>query len=398
MHTDPQNQARLGRLLGYLAQDPDNLPLLQDIIDAALAAGDLPVAQTHLARARALAPHDTGLRQREAHLLLAEKNYLAACGVLEHLLQVQPHPAIAFDLAYANFWLGQYQSVRDLLEPGLADPGAPNLITTLQGDSPATGLAALLLLLRSLHFLGDLPAAMAVQQQFAQQYAGEAEFLGVSSLLFLDNDQLEPAAQAANAAMVADSPPMEALVTSATVALGRGDLAAAKAWFEQALARNQNDGRSWSGMGLCYLVQRDMPKAQQALELAVEYMPSHIGTRHLLGWCHLLQGQTGQAQAVFQGALALDRNFGESHGALAVVQALQGQNELAKTTIRRANGLNPEGMGARFAEMLLERDPHNPNDQAQLQAKVEAVLAQQQAPFGGTWLDMMAKLKPSPKH
>lgn len=389
MHTDPHHQQRLNRLLGYLAQDPDNLPLLQDIIDAALATGDLTAAQTHLAKARALAPNDIGLRQREAHLLLSEQNYLAASGILEGLYHANPHPALAFDLAYAWFRLGQYQSARELLESG-----APNPLASLLANNPAHGLAALLLLLRVLHHLGDLPAAMALQQQYAAQFGGEAEFMAVSSLLFLDNDQLEEAAQAANAAMVADPAAAEALVTSATVALGRGDLAAARAWFEQALGRNRQDGRSWSGMGLCHLVERDLPKAQQALELAVETMPSHIGTRHLLGWCHLLQGQPGVAQAVFQAALELDRTFGESHGAMAVVQALQGQTEVAKTTIRRAHGLNPEGLGARFATMLLEYESDGPDAQAKLQAKIDAVLAQQAAPFGGSWQDMMVKLKP----
>ena len=54
--------------------------------------------------------------------------------------------------------------------------------------------------------------------------------------------------------------------------------------------------------------------------------------------------------------MAIDRNFGESHGGLAVVYALQKKTALAQQAIRRANGLDAGGLSARFAQMILDGD------------------------------------------
>jgi Flp pilus assembly protein TadD len=52
-------------------------------------------------------------------------------------------------------------------------------------------------------------------------------------------------------------------------------------------------------------------------------------------------------------ALALDRNFAESHGGLAVVAVLQGREEEARASLKRALRLDPQAMSAQYAEMLL---------------------------------------------
>jgi DNA-binding SARP family transcriptional activator len=51
--------------------------------------------------------------------------------------------------------------------------------------------------------------------------------------------------------------------------------------------------------------------------------------------------------------MELDRNFGESHGALAAVQVLQGKIDEARASIKRAQRLNPLGFAAYYAQMLL---------------------------------------------
>ena len=88
-------------------------------------------------------------------------------------------------------------------------------------------------------------------------------------------------------------------------------------------------------------------------------------------------------------ALALDRNFGETHGGLAVVAALQGRRAEAEVAIRRAQGLNAQGLSGAFAQMLLGRDVHHPEKLAE---EVHALVAQQQAPFGGSVADLIQKI------
>ncbi|MBA4152012.1 MAG: hypothetical protein C0509_05570, partial [Acinetobacter sp.] len=45
--------------------------------------------------------------------------------------------------------------------------------------------------------------------------------------------------------------------------------------------------------------------------------------------------------------------FGETHGGLAVVDALDGKHDNARLGIRRALKLNPHSMSARYAEIVL---------------------------------------------
>jgi len=96
-----------------------------------------------------------------------------------------------------------------------------------------------------------------------------------------------------------------------------------------------------------------VPAAQAFLSRAVDQMSQHIGTWHALAWCDLLLGNPGQAQVHFNRALDLDRNFGESHGGIALVHALNGHADEARNDIRRALRLDPQSRNARYAQSLL---------------------------------------------
>jgi Tfp pilus assembly protein PilF len=83
-------------------------------------------------------------------------------------------------------------------------------------------------------------------------------------------------------------------------------------------------------------------------------MPSHVGTWHGQGWCELLQRRYASALDAFERALALDRNFAETHGGLAVVHARRGDRDAAMQAIERAMRLNKHGFAARYAQAVLE--------------------------------------------
>jgi Tfp pilus assembly protein PilF len=83
-------------------------------------------------------------------------------------------------------------------------------------------------------------------------------------------------------------------------------------------------------------------------------MPQHIGSWHGLAWCQLMRGDVEAARASFEAALVLDRNFGETHGGLAVIAALQGRKQEASEAIERAQRLDRSGLSARYAQALLD--------------------------------------------
>jgi Tfp pilus assembly protein PilF len=67
----------------------------------------------------------------------------------------------------------------------------------------------------------------------------------------------------------------------------------------------------------------------------------------------LIVGRLGEARQRFERALAIDDNFGESHGSLAVVDVIEGDERAAQKRIAIALRLDPQSFSARFARTLL---------------------------------------------
>jgi Tfp pilus assembly protein PilF len=84
-------------------------------------------------------------------------------------------------------------------------------------------------------------------------------------------------------------------------------------------------------------------------------MPSHIGSWHALAWCQMLRKDFAAAEASFSRSLELDRNFSESHGGLAVLAAMRGDDASAKPLIERALRLDGQSFSGRYAQSLLLR-------------------------------------------
>jgi Flp pilus assembly protein TadD len=204
-------------------------------------------------------------------------------------------------------------------------------------------------------------------------------------MVYLDNGNIEESARLSELALAGGARPVEALVVAASLALGRIDADAAIRICNEVLADNPGEGRSWSGLGLASMLKRDLPAAERQLEQAVKFMPGHPGTLHALGWCKILSSDLRGARAIFLKALELDRNFGDSHGGLAVVQALDGERQAAEESIKRALGLDPNSLSAKFARMALDGKVSDP---ARFRALVPRLLAGYRAPFGQS-LDAM---------
>jgi hypothetical protein len=73
-------------------------------------------------------------------------------------------------------------------------------------------------------------------------------------------------------------------------------------------------------------------------------------------------------------ALDLDRNFAESHGSLATVAALRGDQATAKREIDIANRLDPGCLSAKLAASLLKRAANDPDGARELIATTVAGL------------------------
>jgi tetratricopeptide (TPR) repeat protein len=342
MSTSPsvdEVRQRLQRHEHYLSMDPNNRRLLADVIDMHLLLGQAEQAQQTVTTALQAFPDDSYFRFRQSHVWIAQERWEDAAALLSTLEAVLIDPAVAHNLAYVWFRLGRYDRAKETLAPLVQDG-------TAAADS-------VVLYLRSLHHLREIREALRVAELHLPTLT-DPQFLGTTALLYLDDGQLDAARRLSQQAAVAPQRPIESWIVDGTLALSDGELASARLSFEGALALQPHDGRSWYGLGIASLVQQDLPRAREQLQRAAGYLRQHIGSFHALAWCHLLSGDLAAAEQAFVQALAIDRNFGESHGGLAVVYAIQHKTALAEQAIRRANGLDPGGLSARFAQMILD--------------------------------------------
>lgn len=376
---------RLDRFEGFLQADPGNTRLLADAFQAALQAGEWERASALLKRGQSAAPADPAWVLREGDLLLAQHRYGEARPLLEGLLLgTEAGSALAavatHNLAFAEFSDGACASAIARLEPW---------VTQAPAAAGAVAPAMQQLWLRALH-RGRM-TARACEWASAQERAGQLapEAAGVAALAAIDNSDLTAALRWAGQSMASAEPPtMEALVALSTLALAHKDVDAARGFADRALGLNPADGRALSARGFAELLAGAFDQAVRQFRQAVTAMPTHIGTWHGFGWSQMLSGDLAGARASFESALALDRNFAESQGAMAVILAMQKQVQAAQEHIERAQRLDRTNLSSRYAQAILSGEAQ---DSQAVQRLAHRLLAAREGVFGGTMADWLPR-------
>lgn len=348
----------IDRLGAFLAQDPANPLLACQLCDALIAAGQVAAADRVLAQLPDISRDDPGVAFRRARVDLLSGRYASAEATLRTLTQHTPAPAIAHDIAFAQ-----------LCQRDLAGATA-TLAEARQHHGPSADFAVLAARVALMQH--DEAAAAAALDEALQLDPGHATALGLRALAHLDADRPQQAWDTAVACLAAHPDQHEALLTTGSVRLYRQDADQASADFERALARFPHSGRALSGLGQACMLRGDLDRARALLEAAAQAMPDHIGTWHALGWLQLLRGERQQAERSYRQAHALDRNFAESHGGLAVVALLEGRTE-GETAMRIALRLDPRSISGRYARTLWLQDR---GDAATAAAEFAALVAE----------------------
>ena len=351
-------RARLQRHGGYLKSDPANPSLALEVAELHTRLGEFAEAESVLVTALGKQPADARLRSQLATTYIAANQPEKAIELLQSLLASgEAHPALRYNLAYALLFARRAEEARDQLLAAVDSPDAP----------PQTRL----LLARALHHCGDLEGAEKQISAHLKDQPEDAEALGVAALIHLDASHPDRARETAEHALKQNADNLGALMTLGSLALNQENQAAANDYFTRATKRHPASGRAWSGMGLTAMFGLDLDRALEDLQRAVHHMPEHIGTWHSLGWCQILKRDFAGAQQSFDRAMALDRNFGETHGGLAVVHVLQGKTELAEGEVKRALRLDPKCFSGRFAQSLLLQK----SDPEKAQAIVQGIMS-----------------------
>ena len=211
---------------------------------------------------------------------------------------------------------------------------------------------------RCLHHLGRLNEAIDdcdILLATAPEGPDSTQTHGLLALLLYDKGRWDDAGTHATMALQYEPRQLEALLVRACLYCdaGKHEYTRAQECFRTLLEHHPDCGRAWLRLALLEFSQLRFDSARRHIERATRYIPGHIGTWHVLAWIHLLQQEVSAAKAAFQQSLALNRNFAETHGGLAVVAALQGHDIEARASIKRALRLDQRSLAARFAQLLL---------------------------------------------
>jgi len=368
--------ARLEKLQGFLEHDPDNLSLLAEIADTAISCGELETARAMAQRGLERVPGDPYFSLRLSSVALAEGNHEEAGEITGSLLQ-QGHgdAAVRYNHAHALIGRGRFEEAQEMLSRLYAE-GAPF------PQIPQ-------LLIRALHYLGEVEEAIAIAQSYLENHPDAGDVAGMLSLLHFDNDDLAAAEHWSRQALAQAPNNLDALLAGAGVALAAEDAPSARTLLHRAVSLSPTNGRAWSKLALADLLDLDLVSAREKLAYAVKYMPEHIGTWHILGWVQLMQQDIDGAETSFCRALALDDNFGETHGGLSAIAAMRGDWVSAEDHAKIARRLAPEAMSAHYMQIIRLQQEGKTDTAFRM---MEIALKRGHAPSGGNLSEMLRRI------
>jgi tetratricopeptide (TPR) repeat protein len=358
----------LSRLLGFLDSDPKNLGLLADAAGAAFEAQDFDLTAALIERHAAIAPPPASLINLQGLIALIQQRFDDAAAIFGALRrQGANDPGLRFNLAWAKAMTGDWQESLDLLDD----------------DAVAVSPRAPSLKIQAMHHLGLYEEALAAGAVLAERFADDQALMGALATLALDAEKPELARHYALKA----GDTAEGNAALGVLTLGAYDAAGSLPLFERAIAEQPRNPRAWVGKGLSLLAAGDSTGGASAIDRGAELFGDHLGSWIASGWAHFATGDMAGARASFERALAIDANFSESHGGLAVMDILDGRIETAQRQCEIALRLDKKSFGGALAKMLLlQRSGH-----AELAQKIrDAALNTPIGPDGQTIIQALA--------
>jgi tetratricopeptide (TPR) repeat protein len=335
--TDDSNnigEGRLERLLEYLARDADNVSLLREAVEAAMAERQPQTAADLLSRLAALSP----LNEHETHLgglaALQLGDYETASAQFGLLLERHPEdPSLRFNQAWSWAMMKRFEDALGLLDDSIT----------------AAVPQAAMLQVQLMHELADFDGALERAKAHVSHHPDHPGLMAVVSVLAIDCEDMALAETCARKG--GDHP--DALTTLGTLALGDARDRDAAVMFDRALGANPNAPRAWVGKGLTELTAGAYADAASHIRKGAELFDSHIGSWIAAGWANLLANDIEGARDCFERAFSLDHNFGESHGSLAVIAIVEGRASDAERLTETALRLDRQSFSAALARSLL---------------------------------------------
>lgn len=330
----PAMSETLTGLFNFLDQDPDNIALLSDTAEMALNEGFSDKAKDlllHSASLTPLAPNDLGTAGLAA---MKCRDFEAASSHFLALFEQGERTApVRFNLAWSLAMIKDFDGALEMLDAATVK------------DIPQ----AAMLELQIFHDRGELIKAEAKARTLFNAGVDHEGVNAAISVLAMDVDDI---VWAKAAALKGGNHP-DALTTLGTLALGEDDPEQALRLFNTAMDINRHGPRTWIGKGLSQLITGEADEALKNIDKGAEMFETHIGSWIAAGWAHFVKKDYPAARLRFDKALAIDDNFAESHGSLAVMDVLEGDLTEARRRTKIALKLDRECFSATLAQVLI---------------------------------------------
>lgn len=352
-----EHSGRVERLRSFIDRDPENVELAIDLVRSAAAEqGALNALDIETSLNRSVLDHPEYANAVGLMLLEAGEPQRAEPYLQKVRATVAGNPGVNYNLAFAL--MQQHKFVDAIAE----------IDSVIDDWLQCTPL--MLLKARCHHHVEDFPAAEEAAVSFLEQHPDHLEATGLLSLVLVDAGRHEEALALSNKVLSERPDQLEALLAQANASIASADYVSAADALAAARERFPDIGRVQVLLGQLNLLQAQHDEALQSFRAATELMPQHIGSWHLLAWCQLLLNDIDSACDGFMTALAIDRNFSESHGGLAVAQFLQGNFAQAQESADLALRLDRHSLSGLYAQSLLDEREGNPGRASALIEKI----------------------------
>jgi Tfp pilus assembly protein PilF len=295
-------------------------------------------------------------RGRIAAVLISQHRFAEAEQQLNALAaDGEADAALLHNLGVALYYQGRFRDA-------LAAFGKASTLGLASSRDQCTNLAYLTM---THHQLGDTAAAIESGRRWVS-LGGDAA-AGYLALVEMDHGNVAAAHQRAASVLDRDPANVDAAVVEAMWSTEQQDMQAAKSLFAGVVEREPDNPRGWFGLGLAHLYDEQPDASVEALQTASQLMPGHAPTLTTLGWARFVGRDLSGAERTFREAIAIDRNFGEAHGGLALTLVYMKRYTEARRATRIAMRLNPGGFGAIYAHgVLLALDGKRPQGEAEI--------------------------------
>ncbi|MFC3121526.1 tetratricopeptide repeat protein [Agaribacter flavus] len=338
------NASKLERLTKFWDQDPTNLSLCADIIaECAVQKNESYLRQFYLS----LNPEISKLPQ----IVWQYGRSLVELGkIVEGAEEFAKLPddgseTKPYSIALCLFLQAKFIEANSTID---------NYVSTIGKYS---SVQLMLLHAKVNYHLGELEVALTlakqIHQQLGKQSSSHAELLGLLAMLHFDLTHIEESLAYAKQLLETSPKHHDGLLALASIHAYKQELEQAISVANTGVSEFSNSGRMWSVLAQALFAMGDREAAYNCVVNATKLMPNHIGTWHVRAWCELVNGDIQSASSSFHSALAINRNFGDSHAGLALVAFTEQKYDEAKRILIVAQRLDPNSVTAKYVESLL---------------------------------------------